>query len=103
MNKRLTIDFIFEVAHGGGETSVQGHVGVADEAQPERERKRLGERPVLKDAAADDLAGDGGQHLVVACGQNVNAANLGFLMKLLGAKLDGLGDALVLRLAEAPI
>ncbi len=25
-------DFIFEVAHGGGEASVQGHVGVADEA-----------------------------------------------------------------------
>src|ERR1022692_5209676 len=55
----LAIDFIFEVAHGGGETSVQGHVGVADEAQPERERKRLGERLVLKDPAADDLAGDG--------------------------------------------
>ena len=31
-NENLTIDFIFEVAHGGGETSVQGHVGVADEA-----------------------------------------------------------------------
>src|ERR1700723_2174838 len=43
-NKWLTIDFIFEVAHGGGETPVQGHVGVADEAQAERERKRLGER-----------------------------------------------------------
>jgi len=30
----LAVDFIFEVAHGGGEASVQGHVGVADEAQP---------------------------------------------------------------------
>ena len=39
----LAIDFIFEVAHGGGEASVQGHVGVADEAKPERERERLGE------------------------------------------------------------
>src|SRR5208283_910597 len=62
----LAVDFIFEVAHGGGEASVQGHVGVADEAEPERERKRLGERLVLKDAAADDLAGDGGEHLVDA-------------------------------------
>src|ERR1035438_2501950 len=58
-DNRLTIDFIFEVTHSGGETSVHGHVGVADEAQPERERKRLGERPVLKDATADDLAGHG--------------------------------------------
>src|SRR6266481_1417450 len=70
----LTIDFILEVAHGGGETSVQGHVGVADEAQPERERKRLGERLVLKDTAADDLARDSGQHFAFACRQNVNAA-----------------------------
>ena len=28
--RSLTIDFIFEVAHGGGETSVQGHVGIAE-------------------------------------------------------------------------
>src|SRR5580693_1062474 len=65
-NNRLTSDFIFEVAHGGGEASVQGHVGVANEAQPERERKRLGERPVLKDATADNLAGDSSQNFVVA-------------------------------------
>src|ERR1035441_10350659 len=82
----LTIDFIFEVAHGGGEASVQGHVGITDETQPERERKRLGERLVLKDAAADDLAGHIGQHLVVARGENVNAADFGFLVQLLGAK-----------------
>src|SRR5208283_2358348 len=83
-NGSLTIDFIFEVAHGGGEASVQGHVGVAEEAQPERERKRLGERLVLKDAAADDLAGDGGQHFVVARGQDLYAGNFGFLVQLLG-------------------
>src|SRR5580658_5176689 len=82
-DNRLTIDFIFEVAHGGGEASVQSHVGVADEAQPEREWKRLGERLVLKDAAADDLAGDNGQHFIVARGQNVNATNLGLLVQLL--------------------
>src|ERR1700691_516782 len=96
----LVVDFIFEVAHGGGEASVQGHVGVADEAEPERERKRLGERLFLKDAAADDLAGDGGEHLVVASGENVDLGHLCFLVQLLGAKLDGFLDAFVLRLAE---
>src|SRR5208283_5336486 len=96
----LAVDFIFEVAHGGGEASVQGHVGVANQAQPERERKRLGERLVLKDSAADDLAGDSGQHLVVARCQNVNAGNLGFLVQLLGAKFGHLLDALILRLRQ---
>src|SRR5208283_919869 len=96
----LVVDFIFEVAHGGGEASVQGHVGVADEAEPERERKRLGERLVLKDAAADDLAGDSGEHLVVARRQNVNAADLGFLVQLLGAKFDRLFDSFILCLAK---
>src|ERR1039457_2589463 len=93
-NNILTVDFIFEVAHGGGEASVQGHVGVAGEAEPEHSRKRLGERLVLKNAGANDLAGDSGQHLVVARRQNVNAGNLGFLVQLLGAKLDRLFDAL---------
>src|SRR5580658_1519603 len=60
----LTIDFIFEVHHGGGETAVQGHVGVAGEAQPQRERKRFGKRLFLEYAVADDLAGDRRQHLV---------------------------------------
>src|SRR5580693_7250473 len=96
----LAVDFIFEVAHSGGETSVQGHVGVAQEAEPERERKRLGERLVLENAATDDLAGDGGEHLVVARGENIDLADFGFLVQLLGAELDGLLDFLVLRLAE---
>src|SRR5208337_517778 len=96
----LVVDFIFEVARGGGEASVQGHVGVADEAEPERERKRLVERLVLKNAAANDLAGDSGQHLVVARRQNVNARNLGLLVQLFGAKFDHLLDALILRLAQ---
>ena len=43
-----------------------------------------GERLVLKDAAANDLAGDSGQHLVVARRQNVNAGNLGFLVQRRG-------------------
>jgi hypothetical protein len=54
----------------------------------------------LKDAAADDLAGDGGEHLVVASGQNVYLANLGFLVQLFGAKFDHLLDALILRLRQ---
>jgi hypothetical protein len=54
----------------------------------------------LKNAAADDLAGDSGQHLVVAGGQNVNAADLDFLMQLLGTKFNGFADAFVLRLAQ---
>ena len=40
-----------------------------------------------------DRARDSGQYLVVARGQNVNAANLGFLVQPLGAKLDRLFDA----------
>src|SRR5580693_3351985 len=99
-NNRLAIDFIFEVAHGGGEASVQGHVGVADEAEPERERKRLGERLVLKDAAADDLAGDGGQHLVIARGQYIYLSDFGLLMQLFGAKFNHLLDVFVLRLGQ---
>src|ERR1019366_3912993 len=99
-NNILTVDFIFEVSYCGWEASVQGHVGVANQAQPKRERKRLGERLVLKDAAANDLAGDSGQHLVVARRQNVNAADLGFLVQLLGAKLDHLFYALILRLRQ---
>src|SRR5208283_3516858 len=96
----LVVDFIFEVAHGGGEASVQGHVGVADEAQPERERKRLGKRLVLKNAGANDLAADSGQHLAFARGQNVYAADLDFLVQLFGAKLDRFLDVFILRLGQ---
>src|SRR5947199_2796609 len=48
--RKLLGDLIFEVAHSGGITSVQGHVGVANQAEPKRERKRLGERLFLEDA-----------------------------------------------------
>src|SRR6204780_4838330 len=99
-DNRLTIDFIFEVAHGGWEASVQRHVGVADEAQPERERKRLGERLVLENAAADYLAGDSGQHFVVTRGENLNLSNLNFLVKLFGTKLDRLFSFFILRLGQ---
>ena len=96
----LMIDFIFKIAHGGGETSVQSHVGIAKEAQPERERKRLGKHLVLKDATADDLAGDSGQDPAVAGGQDVDAANFGFLMQLLGPKLNGFAEPFILGFAQ---
>ena len=79
----LAVDFIFEVAHGGGEASVQGHVRVANETEPERERKRLGERLVLEDAVANYLTGDRSQHFTFrGSPEMVNAANLGFLVQL---------------------
>src|ERR1700690_2533809 len=96
----LAIDFIFEVSYCGWEASVQGHVGVANEAEPERERKRLGERLVLENAAADDLAGDSGQHLVVTRGENFNLSNLNFLVKLFGTKFDRLFSFFILRLCQ---
>src|SRR5579862_6024270 len=97
---RLTIDFIFEVTHGGGETSVQSHVGIAEQNQPERERKRLSECFLLKNAASDDLAGDGGHDFIVTRGQNINPVDFRFLVKLFGAEFDRLADALVLSLLK---
>src|SRR5580698_4906251 len=99
-SESLMVDFIFEVAYGGGKTSVQSHVGIAEEAQPERERERLGKRLVLKDAAADDLAGDSGKNFVVAGSQDVNAADFSFLVQLLGPKLNGLAEPFILGLAQ---
>src|ERR1700744_1769948 len=61
-NNRLTLDFIFEVSNSGGKTSVQSHVGIADEAQSECKRERFVKNPLLEDAGANNLAGDGGQH-----------------------------------------
>src|SRR5579862_1081790 len=99
-NNKLTIDFIFEVSNGGGEAPIHGHVRIADEPQPQRKRKGFGKRLLLKNAAADDLSANSGQDLVVARRENVNPANLGFLMQLLGAKLHGFTDAFILRLVE---
>ncbi len=92
----LICDFIFEVADGGREATVEGHVGVADETETQLETESFGERLLLKDAAADHLAGDSGEHFVFARGENVHAGDLRFLVKLLGTEFNGLARALVL-------
>ena len=93
-------DFIFEVADGGRVTTVDGHVGVAEETETQLEIERLDERFFLKDAGADHLAGDGGEHFVFARGQNVHPGNLRLLVQLLGAELDRLAGELVLGFLE---
>src|SRR5260370_27808205 len=84
---RLIDDFIFEVPDSGGETTVEGHVGVAKQTETQFEIECLGESLFLKDSDANDLAGDSGQHLVLARGKDVNSSDLRFLVQLLRAKL----------------
>ena len=60
--------------------------------------KRLGERLVLEDAAANELAVDLRQHGVRARFQNVDARDFRLLMNLLGLELSVLGRAKRLRL-----
>src|SRR5437899_4101329 len=79
---RLIDDFIFEVADSGGETTVDGHVGVAEQTEAQLEIERLSECLFLKDAGADDLAGDGGQHFIFASRKEVDPCDLGLLVKL---------------------
>src|SRR5947208_3035701 len=97
---RLRSDFILEVADSGGEATVRGHVRVAEQTETQLEIKRLGERLFLKDAGADNLAGDRHQDFVLACGKDFNLRDLRFLVKLLGAKLDRLARAMVLGLLQ---
>ena len=56
---KLRSDFILEVADSGGEATVGGHVGVAEQTEPQLEIERLGECLFLKDAGADNLPGMG--------------------------------------------
>ena len=97
---KLRSDFIFEVADGGGEAAVGGHVRVAEQTEPQLEIERLGERLFLKDAGADNLAEDRHQDFVIPCGKDFNLRDLRFLVKLLGAKLDRLARAMVLGLLQ---
>src|SRR6266567_1185054 len=97
---RLRSDFILEVADGGGEATVGGHVRVAEQAKAQLEIERLRERLFLKDTGADNLAGDRHQDFVLPCGKDFNLRDLRFLMKLLGAKLDRLARAMVLGLLQ---
>src|SRR5436190_10863840 len=98
--RKLMGNFIFEVADRGREPTVEGHVGVAEQTKTQLEIERLGKCFLLKNPAPDDLAGDGGQHFVLARGQNVDPADFRLLMELLGAELDRFAGALVLRLVE---
>src|ERR1700686_1320815 len=95
--RRLICDFIFEVADSGGETTVGSHVGVADKTETQFEVEGFVERLVLKNAGANDLAGNGGEDFVLARGENVYLRNLRFLVKLLCAEFDSFTSALVLR------
>src|SRR6266436_6981711 len=84
--RRLIGDFIFEVADSGGETTVGGHVGVAEQAETQLEVERFGEHLFLEDPGADNLSRDGDEHFVFAGGENVNSGDLRFLVKLLCSK-----------------
>src|SRR6266545_1910391 len=81
---KLRSDFMFEVADGGGEATVGGHVRVVEQTEPQLEIERLGERLFLKDAGADHLAGDRHQDFVLPCGKDFNLRDLRLLVKLLG-------------------
>ncbi len=94
---------MFEVADGGGEATVGGHVRVVEQTEPQLEIERLGERLFLKDAGADHLAGDRHQDFVLPCGKDFNLRDLRLLVKLLGAELDRLARAMVLGLCRAPL
>src|SRR5579883_345848 len=98
--RRLIGDFIFEVADSGGETTVGSHVGIADKTETQFEVERLVERLFLKNASANDLAGNCGENFVIARGENVYLRNLRFLVKLLRSKLNRLARALVLRFLQ---
>src|SRR5437870_509484 len=100
---KLRSDFIFEVADGGGEAAVGGHVRVAEQAEPQLESERLRERFLLKDARADNLAGDRHQDFVLPRGKDFNLRDLRFLVKLLCPKLDRLARAMVLGLLQGAL
>src|SRR2546429_3274348 len=92
---RLRSDFILEVADSGGEATVGGHIRVAEQTETQLEIECLGKRLLLKNASADNLAGDRHQDFVLPCGQDFNPCDLRFLVKLFGAKLDRLARAVV--------
>ena len=73
---------------------------VTEQTETQLEIERLGERLLLKDARADNLAEDRRQDFVLPCGKDFNLRDLRFLMKLLRAELDRLARAMVLGLLE---
>jgi len=64
---RLIGDFIFEVADSGGKATVGSHIRIADEAQAQFEVERFVKHLLLKNAGANDLAGDGGENFIIPC------------------------------------
>src|SRR5438876_9420227 len=100
---KLRSDFILEVADGGGETAVGGHVRVAEQAEAQLEIERRREPFCLKDAGANNLAEDRHQDFVLPCGKDFDFRDLRFLVKLLGSKLDRLASAMVLRLLQGTL
>src|SRR6266545_5271223 len=100
---KLRSDFILEIADGGGEAAVGGHVRVAEQTETQLEIERLRECFLLKDAGADNLAGDRHQDFVLPRGEDFNLRDLRFLMELFGAKLDRLARAMVLRLLQGAL
>src|SRR5438552_10151137 len=73
---------------------------VTEQTETQLEIERLGERLLLKDARADNLAEDRRQDFVLPCGKDFNLRDLRFLMKLLRAELDRLARAMVLGLLQ---
>jgi hypothetical protein len=79
----LVSRFIFEVFDGGRETSVFDHVWVAAHFEFQHERHRFAECTLLKNAAADELAGDLREHRIGARFDELDFRDFGFLMELL--------------------
>ena len=79
--------FIFEIVHGGRESSVLDHVGVALELEGEREWDSFREGSVLEDPGANELSGHLGQDEVLAGLEDRDLGNLGLLMQLLRGEL----------------
>jgi len=85
--------FIFEIVHGGRESSILDHVGVALELEGERERDSFGEGFVVEDPGANELSGHLGQDEVLASLEDRDPGNLGLLVQLLRGKLRLFGSA----------
>jgi hypothetical protein len=77
-------------------------LGLRMQTETQFEVERLVEGLLLKDAGANDLAGNGGEHFVFARGENVDLGDLRLLVKLLGAELNRLARAMLAALSPTP-
>src|SRR5665213_1054755 len=92
--RSLMLNFILEIGYGGWESPVQRHVGITLQFEGEFERNRLRECLSVKYTIANKLAAHLGKNKIVTSLQNVYAAHLGFLVKLLCFELGCLGVTL---------